>query len=100
MNKLTILFPAVLVASVLSAQVRTPVLQPRTAVFPTAPALNAMAFPGYIMWSSTGANGVVISPNCPGEFPNFGIMAVPSGTYTITAFGQRGRCTCQTVVVP
>jgi len=43
---------------------------------------------------------VCITPGCFGELPANGSLILPSGTYMLTAIGERNRRTTKVVVVP
>ncbi|MBK8725199.1 MAG: hypothetical protein IPL96_03840 [Holophagaceae bacterium] len=93
MNKFAILFPAALIASAVPAQ--TPFWsQPKT------PSLLAFTVPGGIIWISRNAYSVTVSPGTAGDLPTAGMVRVPSGTYCLTAVGERNRSACRVVIVP
>lgn len=93
MNKLALLFPAALVATMASAQVRTPAT-------PSAPTLTVQQWGPAVLWTTKNAYEVCITPGCFGELPPNGSLILPSGTYMLTAVGERNRRTTKVVVVP
>lgn len=93
MNKLALLFPAALVATMASAQVRTPAT-------PSAPTLTVTQWGPTVIWNTKNAYEVCITPGCLGELPPNGSVQLPSGTYMLTAIGERNRRTSRVVVVP